>query len=183
MASTIFGGSLFLLRTILLFAGGEVFSADMDFDGDIDIGDIDTDFDGDVHPDTDISFKFLSLQGITAFFMMFGLVGLTLYNIPVHPLLSVLGATMAGVFTTWVIGILFVAMGKLQSDGTIKIADAVGQTGEVYLTIPKNGSGQVRVIVQETLKIYDAVSEVNKKISTGTSVEVIRIKGNTLVVK
>lgn len=182
-AATIMGGGLFLFRTFLLFAGGDIFSGDFDFDGDFDLGDIETDFEGDIHPDTDISFKFLSLQGITAFFMMFGLVGLAIFNSDSHPFFSIIGGITAGLFTTWVVGKVFTAMAQLESDGTTKIENAVGQIGEVYLSIPKNGSGQVSVIVQGGLKIFDAVSEDKNNIGTGESVQVVGIKGNTIVVK
>jgi hypothetical protein len=74
-------------------------------------------------------------------------------------------------------------MGKLQSSGTIDIKNAIGQQGTVYLTIPATGSGQVSVAVQGSLKIFDAVSEGNKKIPTGEKIKVINVIDNkTLVV-
>ena len=84
--SAIFGGTLFILRTaLLLFGGGLDFGAgdgdvhlevDHSFDLDHDLHhDVHTDVEVD-HADADLSFKLLSFQGLTAFFMMFGLVGL-----------------------------------------------------------------------------------------------------------
>lgn len=44
-------------------------------------------------------------------------------------------------------------------EGTINIRNAIGSEGSVYLAIPKNGTGQVQVIVQGSLKTFDAFSK------------------------
>jgi len=62
------GGAMFLIRLVLQMVGGN-----SDVDTDIDVGHADV-----VHADSDVSFKLLTLQGLTAFFMMFGLVGFVL---------------------------------------------------------------------------------------------------------
>ena len=79
---------------------------------------------------------------------------------------------------------IFKAMGRLQSDGTMQIHNAIGQNGSVYLTIPAKGSGQVRVAVQGSLKILNAVSKDGKKIATGENIQVVDISGSdTLIVE
>ena len=62
----IVGGALFCVRLILFFVGG---FGDGDMDADGDFGDL---------GDSDVSFTVLTFQGVTAFFMMFGLTGLAL---------------------------------------------------------------------------------------------------------
>ena len=60
------------------------------------------------HPDSDIGFRMISLQGLSAFFMMFGLVGLALYRqSQVGVIISIVGAVAAGMGSVWVIGITF----------------------------------------------------------------------------
>ena len=195
MGSAVIGGTLFLLRMLTMVVGGLDFG-DSDIPHDIDggfdgmDGDLGGDFQGDLgdggdidHSSADISFKFLSLQGLTAFFMMFGLVGLALLRANLWALVSIAGGMIAGLFTVWVIGLIFTAMRQLQSSGTIQIKNAIGQSGSVYLTIPASGSGQVQVAVQGSLKIYDAVSGEKKKIATGEKIKVINVIDNkTLVV-
>ena len=69
------GGLLFVIRLILQFVGGDSDAGDMDFDADFDV-DVDAPDVGDgadFDSDTDLSFKALSFQGITAFAMMFGI--------------------------------------------------------------------------------------------------------------
>lgn len=180
-ASTIIGGTLFVLRTMMLVAGGGF--GEGDFDADFD-GDIDASFDEIDHSATDASFKLLSMQGLTAFFMMFGLVGLALFHTGLHVSITVLGGTIAGLSAVWLMGLVFRAMLGLQSDGTLDIQNAVGQVGEVYLTIPAKGTGQVSVVVQGSLRIFDAMSANKKKIATGEKIKVVEvISGNLLLVE
>ncbi|MFC1936450.1 hypothetical protein ACFLYP_02150 [Chloroflexota bacterium] len=186
--STVIGGTLFILRTITMligadFDGGDADVGALDIGGDFDFHDADVGFD-DHHFDTDASFKFLSLQGITAFFMMFGLVGLALLRANLPVVLTIFGGGLAGVFTVWVISMIFAGMGRLQSDGTIDIKNAVGKSGKVYLSIPANGSGQVQVSVQGSLKIFDAVSKDKEKIPTGEKIRVVDVvSSDTLIVE
>jgi membrane protein implicated in regulation of membrane protease activity len=75
-------------------------------------------------------------------------------------------------------------MKRLQSEGTIDIQHTVGTEGKVYLTIPKNGTGQVQIIAQGSLKIFDAVSNSKNLIATGEKVHVVGVAGgNTLIVE
>jgi membrane protein implicated in regulation of membrane protease activity len=183
--STIIGGTLFILRTILFLIGGGL-GDDLHIDGDVYDGhDVDFDPDhGEAIADSDFSFKLLSMQGLTAFFMMFGLIGLALLRANLATAFTIVGGTAAGLFAVWLISLLFSQMKKLQSDGTVIIQNALGQTGTVYLNIPTKGSGQVQVAVQGSLRIYDAVTEGNKAIPTGTKVRVVSIlENNTLVVE
>ncbi len=178
-ASTIIGGTLFILRLGMMLIGGDLGSDGGDISGDA--GDID--ISGD-HADADISFKLLSVQGLTSFFMMFGLVGLALLKANLHIFITILGGAIAGLITVGATGLIFSQMKRLQTEGTIKIQNTVGSEGTVYLTIPKNGTGQVQVIVQGSLKIFDAVSSNKNQIATGEKVRVSGVaSGNTLIVE
>jgi hypothetical protein len=178
-ASTIIGGTLFLLRVIMLFVGGDTGDnppdATFDAGGDIASGD---------HADADISFQLLSVQGLTSFFMMFGLVGLAFLKANLPVVLTVIGGILAGLVTVAISGLIFTQMKRLQTDGTINIQNTVGTEGSVYLTIPKNGTGQVQIIAQGSLKIFDAVSTNKNVIATGEKIHVVGVTGgNTLIVE
>lgn len=178
-ASTIIGGTLFILRLGMMLLGGDLGSDG----GDVPVDAGDLDISGD-HADADISFKLLSVQGLTSFFMMFGLVGLALLRADLHVLLTILGGAVAGLVTVAVTGLIFSQMKRLQTEGTINIQTTVGSEGTVYLTIPRNGTGQVQVIAQGSLKIFDAVSSNKNQIATGEKVRVTGVaSGNTLIVE
>lgn len=182
-AATIIGGTLFLLRLIMMLIGGGFGDGDVDMPHDVDIGGgVDTDISGD-HASADISFKLLSVQGLTSFFMMFGLVGLALLKSNLPILVTVIGGTLAGLATVAVTGLIFTQMKRLQTEGTINIQNTIGTEGTVYLTIPQNGTGQVQIIAQGSLKIFDAMSKDKKMIATGEKVQVVGVaSGNTLIV-
>ena len=178
-ASTIIGGTLFILRLgMMLFGGG---LSDDAFDSAVDGGDVDVAGD---HADADTSFKLLSVQGLTSFFMMFGLVGLALLRANLHELITIVGGILAGLAMVAITGVIFTQMKRLQTEGTINIQNTVGTDGTVYLTIPKNGTGQVQIIAQGSLKIFDAVSTNKNQIATGEKVRVTGVaSGNTLIVE
>jgi membrane protein implicated in regulation of membrane protease activity len=170
--SAVVGGAIFIVRMIMMLAG--IGGHDM-HDGQFDYS--------DTHTDADASFKLFSLHGLTGFFMMFGLVGLGLSRQKLIPDL-VAGAVgvVAGLATVWVIGKVFSTMTKLQSDGTLRLSDAIGQQGKVYLTIPANGTGQVQVGFQGRLMIYEAVSANKEAIKSGEPVVVIDVVGGNMLV-
>jgi membrane protein implicated in regulation of membrane protease activity len=180
-ACAIVGGILLVFRLVLQFMGGHT-----GMDG-ADAGGADGGFQvGDSHgTDSDIGFKLLSFQGLTAFFLMFGLVGLALLRqSQVAAPLAVLGGTAAGFASVWVIREIYRFIAKLQASGTIDIQKAVGQEGTVYLNIPAGGTGQVQLSVQDHLKIYDAMAAGGQEIKTGSAVKVLRVQaGNVLIVK
>ncbi len=115
--------------------------------------------------------------------MMFGIVGLAIHRAGLLPIFSIAGGGLAGMFTVWLNGLIFAAMLRLQREGTINIKNAVGQQGSVYLSIPEDGTGQVRVVVQGSLKVFDAISGDNLKILTDEKIKVVGVADNrTLIV-
>ncbi len=175
----IVGGSLFFVRLVLFFLGGDA-DADADLDLDLDVGEA-----GDGFEDADVSFRVLSLQTVTAFFMMFGLVGLALRKeANLGEAWSILGGTAGGAVAVWVVVKVMSLMKRLQSSGTLNMSNAVGQGGSVYLTIRADGIGKVRVTVQGHLKVFNAITEGQEEIKTGERVTVVKVTDdNTLVVK
>lgn len=171
----VLGGFFVVVKLVLQFAGGGV-----DTDGDIS-GDIGTGVD---HADSDLGFRLLSLHGLSAFFMMFGLVGLALYRQSrVGAILALVGAVVAGILAVWVIGKIFRGAIHLQSNGTLKTAEAVGCTGTVYLTIPEGGVGRVSLNFHNRLREFDAKEQSGAKVPTGVPVRVVNVQASVLVVE
>lgn len=194
-----FGGVLFMVRLVLMIMGAHT-DADVHADGDIgdmgDIGDVhvdaghvdvdahaDIDADGDVHG-SDASFRLLTLQGITAFFMMFGLVGLAMRKGSAQSEgLAMLAAVGGGGVALWIMAKITQMVMGLQSSGTLNLRNAIGQEGRVYLTIAEGQTGKVQVAVQGRLVELNAVGFDGKGFKTGETVWVTGIQsGNILVV-
>ena len=194
LACAVFGGILFVVRLVLQFVGGD---GGGDYDGSGDIGDIHMDGDvsghvdgdlsghadgGDIH-DAYLSFKILSFQGLTAFFMMFGLVGLAMSRQSGYNDTACLAvATGAGLGTVWIIAQIFRKAGSLQASGNINLSNAVGQEGEIYLTIPADGTGKAKITIQDRLRIYNAIAKDKTEIRTGQRIRVVSVTPQDVLV-
>ena len=136
------------------------------------------------HSDSDTGFHALSLQGISSFLMMFGLVGLAMHRQSSFGMvLSLAGAVAAGCFSVWIIGKMFLMFNKLKSNGAISIDSTVGAQGKVYMKIPEKRTGRVLINVKNSLREYEALTNDGKGIDTGTPIRVIWVDGNVLVVE
>ena len=71
---------------------------------------------------------------------------------------------------------------KLQNRGNIKISNSVGKDGKVYLTLQKDGTGQVEFSMQGRRLYYSAVSENGEVIPTGTRVRIVRVTDDSVLV-
>jgi hypothetical protein len=167
------GGTILLIKIVLMVIGldsGDAADLDLDQDGILDAG------------EPGAGLNFLSVQSISGFFTMFGIVGLGLLQINASPVLSLLGALAAGAFTAWCTAMIFLTMRRLQSDGTLVIGNAVGQQGTVYLTIPEKGVGSINVTIQGAQRILDAMSKDGLKIPTGSVVKVVGVTAGKILV-
>ncbi len=170
--SAIGGGTLFVIQLVLLFIGGG-----LGVDLDTDLGGGDTG-----HASADASFKVLSLQGITTFFMMFGLVGMAMRIDEGAPTtISLIVAAAAGAGSTWVIARIFSFFTRLQSTGNLDMKSAAGATGQVYLTVGPDKPGKVTVTVGNRSLTLDAIVENEVILTTGTPIRVTRVISDTTV--
>lgn len=185
LSCAVIGGILFLIRIFLYIIGGA--GADTDIDVDMN-GDFHADLSnpgdhpGDAHHGAEAGFKLVSVQGVTGFFLMFGLIGLAMARGGIHDLWTIAGGAGAGFITMLAIAWAMLSMQKLQSSGTLKMENAIGREGKVYLTIPADGTGKVSVAVQGSLREFEAVAADKTAISTGTPVRVVRLSGSRILV-
>lgn len=160
------GGGMLVLRTgmMLVGAGGDDAMHD---DGTGDAGT-----------------RLLSIQGISAFLVMFGLVGLALLRESDAPSSAALTiALLAGALAMWGIAQAFRLMSRLQSSGNLDLRHAIGKEGVVYLTVRPGRGGQVRVSVQGRLGVYEARCEDAREIPTGAAIRVVDVQAGQLVIE
>jgi hypothetical protein len=187
LVCAIFGGGMFILRTILMLAG--IGGADTDVDADSGALDSDhgqfEDIDHGEHGSHDAGLKLLTIQGLTAFVMMFGLTGFAFSRSSLlGSLMTAVVGILVGLFAMWLIAKGFALMRTLQSSGTMRISDAIGEEGTVYLTIPAEGTGKIQVTVSGRLMVMDAVSQDKVELKTGARVCVSEItSAGTLAVR
>jgi len=186
LVCALFGGGFFILRTILMLAGiGDTDdmhtdSVDLDHDPsaleDIDHGD---------HSHGDAGLRLLTIQGLTAFVMMFGLTGFAFSrSTMLGSIVIIIVGVLVGLFSMWLVAKGFALMRSLQSSGTMQIYDAIGEEGNVYLTIPAEGIGKIQITISGRLMVMDAVSQDKVELETGKRVCVAEItSGGMLAVR
>lgn len=136
------------------------------------------------HGEGEAATRLLSIQGIAAFLVMFGLAGLAgLRQSHAPAVLAVPVAFGAGLGSMWIIGKIFQLMGRLQSSGTLHLDAAIGRQGVVYLTVRPGTGGQVQVEVQGRLGTFDACSAADDELATGRQVRVVGVRAGVLVVE
>ena len=177
--------------------GGDVSSIDAEIDTDIDIDadiEVEAEVDGDSGliergqaPVSDNGFKLFTVKGILSFLMMGGWVGFLLSrNLggSFGNFIATVFAVISGAVTLFLMAKVMQWLMRLQSDGTLKIKNALGQTGQVYIRIPANeqGMGKVNVTVQERLCEFDAVTEESEMIKTGEMVYVTDVRADNVLV-
>lgn len=194
---------ILVIQTILSIMGIGNGDGDVDFDNDVDF---DSDIDGDTSIDSDFddtvgtaaestiidtvesasSLKFFSIRGIVAFFSLFGWVGVVLAEEGLNTLLIFFIATICGLIGMFVIAMMFYMISKMQRNGNINIKNAIGNIGQVYLTIPakQSGQGKILITIQERYTEVSAMTSSLKPLSTGTMVRVVDVIDiNTLLVE
>ena len=116
-----------------------------------------------------------SLRGIVAALAVYGWAALAVSRAG-HPwLMALVVGLIMGAAAMVAVAVVMRLFLKLQSDGTVDVHNAVGLTGEAYLTIPagRSGKGKVNVVIQETMTECAAVTDEETPIPTGTSVTVV----------
>jgi len=185
-AFALIGSLLFVVQLLMMLIGGGEGDADAGHAGDVaDAPDADVVDSHMTHADSDAAFKVFSVQGTVAFFMMLGWVGLAAgRTFGLGTAASVGLGLAAGVIANLLMAKVFQGFKRMQSSGTMDLANAVGQEGAVYLSIKVDQPGKVQVTVQQHLKVFDAVTEDGAELPTGTRVRVVRVvQGNTMVVQ
>lgn len=149
-------------------------------------GDVETDVDAALADGDSIPFQFLSLKNIIAFFTMFGWSGLGFLHTGLPVWLVIVISGICGFLMMLGMAALFYFMSKLAETGTLKIDNAIGRSGEVYLTIPagRAGVGKVQMVIQGALQTLDAVTDEPEPIATSSIIEVVDvIAGQILLVR
>ena len=135
--------------------------------------------------DFDIGGDFFNLDTILPSLFVFSWTGvlasrMTDFNSP----LIIISALISGIITFFLAFFLFKKVRSFESNGNMKLENAIGKVGKVYLTIPSDGieKGQVEVLVQGRLSIFYAISKTNKGFVTGEKVLIYDIMEGVLVV-
>lgn len=166
------GSGLFVIMMLVTFITG---GGDMDVDGD---------FNGDVDMDADGGFSFFTIKNLIAFFTIFGWSGIAALENDLAKLYVILIATVCGLIMMFIMAGLFYLISRLHDSGTLEIKNAIGNIGEVYLTIGESRSsiGKVNVRIQGALRELEALTDNEAPLKTGSVIEVIDVTNNGILI-
>ncbi|MBP7174605.1 MAG: hypothetical protein KBA53_00110 [Thermoclostridium sp.] len=119
--------------------------------------------------------RLFTVRGIVAFLSVGGWMGVVAIDWNFPGILAVILAVAVGWLALWFVAWIIRAFVRMQQSGNVRMENAVGKEGDVYLTIPVNGHGKVNVIVQDRLCEMDAVSKADRPIKTGEKITVLAI--------
>ena len=162
--------SLFFgLQTIMTFLG---------------LSDGETDMDSDTG-DVELPFEIFTLRNLINFLLGFSWTGISFYN-------SIESKTVL-ITISVIVGLLFVAIFfflikqilKLSENNSFKIESTLHKTAQVYLTIPeaKSGKGKVLISINGAIHELDAMTLSTEKIPSNTTVKVVAVESNLLIVE
>jgi len=154
----------FLLQNVISAFGGEA---------DHTVGDADAAIDHD----HGIGFQFFTVKNLVGFFTIFGWVGLACINADLSTTAIVLISFICGLLMMVLMASLFYFISKLTESGTLKMQNAVGVIGEVYLPImaKRSNIGKVQLKVQGSVRELDAMTDDGMDLKTGMIVRVVQI--------
>ncbi len=129
--------------------------------------------------------KWLSMQTITGFLMMFGWTAITCQNeFGLQDSITIGISLTSGIFAALIIRSIFRLAKRLRSSGSIyKIEDAIGKEAYVYQRIPKGGVGKISMTLQHFTHEIDAISHHSEELPSFMRVKIIeKSDDNTVVV-
>lgn len=159
------GSAVFAVLFLLTFFGG-----DMDADMDTDISEMGAD-------DGGVGFQFFTFKNVVAFFTIFGWSGIVCLDNDYSTTATIIISTIAGLIMMVLTSALFFWINSLAESGTLKIKNAVGAIGEVYLPIGAQRSkiGKISIKVQGGLRELEALSDDDETLKTGTVIKVLEV--------
>jgi hypothetical protein len=150
------------------------------------IGGVDADMDGvdmDIEADGGIGFQFISVKNITGFFLMFAWTGIGSIRSGHTSTITIIISIASGLLMMIIMAWLFSFMAKQAESGTLKIKNAIGQIGEVYITVGKNRStiGKIQIKVQGSLRELEALTDDEEDLIQGNVIKVKEIVSGELL--
>ena len=176
---TLTASLVFVIQSILTFVGAD---AAWNFDVDVD-----TSMDGADLSNIEGGSNLYTFRNFVNFILGFGWSAILLQD-SIHsvPLLIVVSAAI-GVALVVAVMYLFKWLSSMQQSGNIDIEKAArGCEGKVYLTIPaaQGGEGKVQITISGAVREYNAITESEEPLKTGTPIRVVDVvNANTVLVE
>ena len=170
---------VFIIQSILTFLGAD---ADSDFDVDVDAS-----ADGSDLSNIDGGSNLYTFRNFVNFILGFGWSAILLQDAIPSVTLRMVVSVIIGVALVVAVMYMFKWLYSMQQSGNINLEkSARGCEGKVYLTIPaaRSGEGKVQITIAGAVREYNAITESEQLLRTGTPIRVVDIvNANTLLVE
>ena len=167
---------IFIIETVRTFIGADV---EMDMDTDFDMSD--GGFEGDP------SMNLYTFRNLVNFLLGMSWTAILLQEQIASKALLMVIAFAVGALLVFAVMMMFKGLSKMQQSGNIDLyKSAVGCNGKVYLTVPaeRKGSGKVQISINDSIREYDALTDSEDDLKTGTSIKVVEVlDASTLLVE
>jgi hypothetical protein len=169
--------AIFLVQIFMMLLGMETGShADMDGAGIHDFHDVHDVHDAQAdHSAAGVTFTFVSVRSLMAFGMLFSWAGTLYLAGGTYTILAIVYSFFWGLAGMFAVSVLLYYLLRMQETGNLDIWNAIGETGTVYMNIPAEGAGKVRVKVDKTLCFVNAQSKTGEPLVAGTAVKVVGV--------
>ena len=165
---SVFTGGLMFVMLLLSVIGG------LDFDLDVDLG-------GDT--DTESSGGLGIFKSVLTFVSVSTWVVRIMLIYEQSSTISITVGVLVGVVIVYLLSKLLGFLLSQTEFNSYDIEDSIDRTGKVYLKIPVDGHGIVQVVINDGMKDFKGKSSENTEIPTGTSVTVVDVIDDFLIVK
>ncbi len=122
-----------------------------------------------------VVFSLISVRSVLAFGMLFSWAGALYVMGGTAPVWAVLFSLLWGLGGMFVVSYLMFLLLKLQETGNVSLWSVVGEKGTVYMNVPENGVGKVRVMVRGAISFVNARSVDGEPLMAGTTVKVVDV--------
>lgn len=181
---TLSASLIFIIQTVLTFLGADADSTGLDGDG-LDAAGLDMPdgSDGDMGGGSNL----YTFRNLINFLLGFGWADILLQDTIPSDGWRIVVSVAVGALLVALVMYVFKLLGKMQQSGNINVyQSAVGCQGTVYLTIPagRSGEGKVQISINSSVREYNAQTEEDSPIPTGTPIKVTEvINAGTLLVE
>lgn len=125
------------------------------------------------HGGPGVTLTFLSVRSIMAFGTLFTWAGTLYLATGTSLILAIIYSVLWGLAGLFAVSFLLYWLLRMQEIGNVPLWKAVGEEGTVYMDIPEEGTGKVRILCGGTICFVNARSKSNKPLLAGTPVKAV----------
>lgn len=123
----------------------------------------------------EVTFTLVSVRSVLAFATLFGWAGSLYLRTGTSPITAIALSALWGLAAMFGVSYVVYKLLQLQEVGNVSLWTSIGEEGVVYMDVPAEGAGKVRIKVGGVVSFIGARSGIESSLVAGTKVRVSRI--------